>query len=458
MQTAKVLASTATHKIESWQKRSPFIILILASIVGAATGLLGSLFHICINYTVSYREQFLQHVEHASPYLSYFLIFCITAVMGAFAYYLVQRFAPETGGSGIPEVEGALLNLRPVRWWRVIPVKFFGGLGALGSGMVLGREGPTVQIGANLGKMTADLCKVKNNESLHTLIATGAGAGITAAFNAPLSGILFVIEEMRPEFTYTKASIKAVFVGCITSCMVYQFIMGSNPILDMGTFLAAPLKSVWIYIFLGLFLGLIGSLSNSLILTLRRILGLFYQKKQYFFPLTGAVLAGTFGVLSLLKPEMTGGGFAILPNLVDGMTMFYPLLILLCLRFIATILCFGSGAPGGIFAPTIALGAIIGVLFGMIAQPVFPQYDIELLNCAVLGMAGLFAATIRAPLTGIMVVMEMTGSFVLILPLIITCLAATFMAQTLGATPIYSAILNSTLASSKNEPDQSKEK
>lgn len=458
MHTARELASTATQKIESWQNRSPFIILILASIVGTATGLLGSLFHIFINHTVSLRQQFSLHVEHESPYLSYVLIFCITAVMGGVAYYIVQRFAPESGGSGIPEVEGALLDLRPVRWWRVIPVKFLGGLGTLGSGMVLGREGPTVQIGANLGKMTADICKVKNKESQHTLIAAGAGAGITAAFNAPLGGILFVLEEMRTEFNYTNASIKAVIIGCITSCIVYQLIMGSNPILDLGAYFSSPLRSAWIYIFLGLFLGLIGSVSNSLILILRHIFGLFYQKKRYFFPLTGAVLAGSFGVLSILKPEITGGGFALLPNLVDGMIIFYPLLIILCLRFIATILCFGSGAPGGVFSPTIALGAIIGVMFGMIAQPIFPQYDIELLSCAVLGMAGLFAATIRAPLTGIIIVMEMTGSFVLILPLIITCLAATFMAQTLGATPLYSAILKNSLGSSESEPELSKEK
>lgn len=452
------ITGNLAHTIEGWQKRSPFIILILASVVGAATGLLGSLFHICINYIIQQRELISQDIALDSKYLSYFTIFCITAFMGFFAYYLVQRFAPESGGSGIPEVEGALLDLRPVRWQRVIPVKFFGGLSALGSGMVLGREGPTVQMGANLAKMTSDLFKIKSKESQHTLISTGAGAGITAAFNAPLSGILFVIEEMRSEFSYSKASIKAVFIGCITSCMVYQFIMGTSPILEIGTYLAAPLKSVWIYIFLGLFLGIIGALSNFLILHTRRLLNLFYQKKQYFFPLTGALLAGTFGILSVIIPEMTGGGFALLPNIVDGMTMFYPLMIILFLRFIATILCFGSGAPGGIFSPTIALGAIMGVLFGMIAQPIFPHYEIELLTCAVLGMAGLFAATIRAPLTGIVIVMEMTGSFVLILPLIMTCLAATFMAQTLGSTSLYSSILKNTLDSLGIEPDQKQEK
>lgn len=451
------IAGNLTHTIEGWQNRSPFILIILASIVGALTGLLGSLFHSWIDAVIQWRAS-LAHLDFKHTELKYLLIFCVTAAMGAFAYFIVQRFAPESGGSGIPEVEGALLDLRPVRWWRVIPVKFFGGLAALGSGMVLGREGPTVQLGANFAQMTSDLCKIKDNETRHALLSTGAGAGITAAFNAPLSGILFVIEEMRKEFSYSEASIKAVIVGCISSCLVYQSLMGSSPILELGTYLASPLKTVWLYIFLGLFLGAVGSFSNFLILHTRRLLNLLYQKKHFVFPLTGALLAGTFGVLSVVLPESTGGGFNLLPNLVDGVTLFYPLLILLCLRFIATILCFGSGAPGGIFSPTIALGAIMGVLFGLIAQSLFPHYDIELLTCAILGMAGLFAATIRAPLTGIVIVMEMTGSFVLILPLIVTCVAATFMAQTLGSTALYSAILKNTLDSLGIESDQKNQK
>lgn len=206
--------------------------------------------------------------------------------------------------------------------------------------------------------------------------------------------------------------------------------------------------------FLGLALGVIGSLSNFLILTTRKFLDLFYQKKEYLFVLTGALLAGTFGLLTMFLPEITGGGFDLVPNLMNEFYGFYPLLILFALRLIATILCFGSGAPGGIFSPTIALGAILGVLFGIMAKTIFPEYDIQLSTCAVLGMAGLFAASIRAPLTGIVIVMEMTSSYILILPLILTCVSATFMAQTLGSTSLYSAILENTLNKLGIEPNQ----
>jgi len=440
-----------TKKIMSWQKRSPLLILLLAAVVGLLTGLLGSLFQLSLNYIINWHTLFSTGSFADSSYLKYFLIFVIAAIMGAFSYFLVKRYAPESSGSGIPEVEGALMDLRPVRWWRVLPVKFFGGLAALGSGMVLGREGPTVQIGANLGKMISDTCKVENKESQHTLIATGAGAGITTAFNAPLGGILFVIEEMREEFTYTKTSIKAVFIGCLTACITYYFVIGPESALTIAAPNSVPINSLWIFIFLGLILGLLGSCSNFLILKTRSFLEIFYKKNKYFFILTGAILAGIFGVLFSHSSELAGSGFNIIPKVVEGLYSFYPLLLILVFRFFATIICFGSGAPGGIFSPTMALGAVIGVLFGFIIQNIFPSYDINLSSFTILAMAGLFAATIRAPLTGIVIIMEMTNGYMLIVPLILTCVCSTFIAQALGSSPLYSAILQITLKDNKAE-------
>ncbi|UYW02482.1 H(+)/Cl(-) exchange transporter ClcA [Flavobacterium agricola] len=445
MQSTNSAIQYITQKIASWQNRSPFILLFLAGIVGVFTGLLGSLFQIGLNLILNWHKNFSQHPVTSSSYFNYFLIFTIAAVMGAFSYYLVKKFAPESSGSGIPEVEGALLDERPVRWWRVLPVKFFGGLAALGSGMILGREGPTVQMGANLGKMTSDAFKLKDKESQHTLIATGAGAGITTAFNAPLGGILFIIEEMHDEFSYTKTSVKAIFVGCITACITYQFIMSSASILTLPTPNNVPLNSLWLFIILGLFLGAIGSLSNFLILRTRSYLQAFYKKNKFNFIVTGAVLAGSFGLLLSVASALSGDGFDVIPKVTEGFYAFYPLLLIFIFRFFATVLCFGSGAPGGIFSPTMALGAILGVLFGLIIQQLLPQYDIHLSSYAILAMAGLFAATIRAPLTGIVIIMEMTNGYMLILPLLLTCVSATFIAQTLGSLPLYSAILQSTL-------------
>lgn len=450
MQIDSKIISSITKKIISWQKRSPFLIIILASLVGAITGLIGSLFQLALNYILNWHEFFSKNSLELPNYLNYLFIFLIAALMGAFSYFLVRKYAPEASGSGIPEVEGALMDKRPIRWWRVLPVKFFGGLAALGSGMILGREGPTVQIGANLGKMVSDSCKLENKESQHTLISAGAGAGITTAFNAPLGGILFVIEEMREEFSYTKTSILSVFIGCVSACLTYQLIINSNPILAINSAKSVPLNSLWIFIILGIILGLLGSCSNFLILKTRSLLQTFYNNK-YSFILTGAVLAGISGLLYSFRSELAGDGFNVIPKVIEGFYGLYPLFLILIFRFFATILSFGSGAPGGIFSPTMALGAIIGVLFGFIIQDIFPSYDINLATFAILAMAGLFAATIRASLTGIVIVMEMTNGYMLILPLILTCAAATFIAQTLGASPLYSAILQTTLKNQKTD-------
>ena len=440
------------HKIRSFQDKAPLIVLIVAGIIGSITGIVGVLFQYAVNWIISLRKTLLFNLVD-NLVINYLLIFTITGMMGLLAYYLVKRFAPESGGSGIPEIEGALLNLRPVRWRAVLPVKFIGGVAALGSGMVLGREGPTVQIGGNIGAMVSDLLKVKKQAYRHTFLATGAAAGITAAFNAPLAGILFIIEEMRPQFRYNLTSIKAIFVGVIMASVMYQFLYNQESVFQIGHFSAVPIESLWLYLILGTFFGAIGVLSNKCILKLQERFKQFYQLNQFCFILTGFCLAGSFGVISFIFPEITGSGFDFIPDAVSGNYAINTLMIVLCLRFVTTVLCFSSGAPGGIFAPTLALGTTVGITFGLIAQQLYPNYHIELGACAIIGMGGLFAATVRAPLTGIVLVMEMSDNYQLILPMIITCLGATLIAQALGGMPLYTSILEKILLRSKYQQD-----
>lgn len=438
------------------QERAPIIVLIAAAIIGSLTGFVGVAFQYSVQWVIALRIYITTDFV-SSIYLQIILGFIVSGLLASFAYFLVQRFAPESGGSGIPEIEGALANLRPVRWKRVLPVKFIGGLGALGSGMILGREGPTVQIGGNLGKMVADFFHVRGNEYQHTFIAVGAAAGVTAAFNAPLAGILFIIEEMRPQFRYNLTSIKAILVGVIMASVVYQCLIDAKPIFDIGYFKAVPVKSLWLYLFLGGLFGIIGVISNKGILTCQNYFRQFYQRKPTNFVLTGALLGGLFGILTLTAPYLTGGGFAFITDAVSGHYLFSGLFIIFILRFLGSIICFSSGAPGGIFAPTLALGTVFGVVFGMVMQDLLPNYQIELGACAIIGMGALFASTIRAPLTGIVLVMEMTDNYQLILPMIITCLGSTLMAQMLGGKPLYSQILDGILLRSAKREYQKKE-
>ena len=375
-----------------------------------------------------------------------------TDIFTAAMCHLVRKYAPEAGGSGIPEIEGALEDQRPVRWWRVLPVKFFGGLGTLGGGMVLGREGPTVQIGGNIGRMVLDIFRLKGDEARHTLLATGAAAGLAAAFNAPLAGILFIIEEMRPQFRYTLISIKAVFIGVIMSTIMYRIFNHEVALIDVGKLSDAPLNTLWLYLILGIIFGIFGPIFNKWVLGMQDLLHRVHGGNITKWVLMGGAIGGLCGLLGFVAPATSGGGFNLIPIATAGNFSMGMLVFIFVARVITTLLCFSSGAPGGIFAPMLALGTVLGTAFGMVAVELFPQYHLEAGTFAIAGMGALLAASIRAPLTGIILVLEMTDNYQLILPMIITGLGATLLAQFTGGKPLYSAILARTLA--KQEAEQ----
>ncbi|CNC08802.1 H(+)/Cl(-) exchange transporter ClcA [Yersinia intermedia] len=424
--------------------KTPLLILIMAGVVGVVTGLLAVAFDRGVDWI---QQQRLATLAKVADYaiLVWPLAFVMSALLAMVGYFLVRRFAPEAGGSGIPEIEGAMEEMRPVRWWRVIPVKFIGGLGTLGAGMVLGREGPMVQMGGNSGRMVVDIFRLRSPEARHSLLATGAAAGLSAAFNAPLAGILFVIEEMRSQFRYSLVSIKAVFVGVITSTIVYRYFNGEHAVIDVGKMSEVPLDTLWLYLVLGIIFGAIGVMFNALIFRTQDMFMRFHGGDWRKLVLIGGLLGGMCGLLALIHGEAVGGGFALIPIAAAGNFSIGMLLFIFIARVITTLLCFGSGAPGGIFAPMLALGTILGTAFGLSCAHFFPQYGIEAGTFAIAGMGALFAASVRAPLTGIVLVLEMTDNYQLILPMIVTCLGATLIAQFMGGKPLYSAILARTL-------------
>lgn len=423
---------------------TPLVILIMAAIVGGVTGLLGVAFDRGVDWIQQERLATLAKVAD-NAILVWPLAFLMSALLAMLGYFLVRRFAPEAGGSGIPEIEGAMEEMRPVRWWRVIPVKFIGGLGTLGAGMVLGKEGPMVQMGGNSGRMVVDIFRLRSAEARHSLLATGAAAGLSAAFNAPLAGILFVIEEMRSQFRYSLVSIKAVFVGVITSTIVYRYFNGERAIIDVGKLSDVALNTLWLYLLLGIIFGAVGVIFNALIFRTQDLFMRFHGGDWRKLVLIGGLLGGMCGLLALIHGEAVGGGFALIPIAVAGNFSIGMLLFIFVARVITTLLCFGSGAPGGIFAPMLALGTILGTAFGLSCAHFFPQYTIDAGTFAIAGMGALFAASVRAPLTGIVLVLEMTDNYQLILPMIVTCLGATLIAQFMGGQPLYSAILARTL-------------
>ncbi|MGB9098811.1 H(+)/Cl(-) exchange transporter ClcA [Erwinia sp.] len=432
--------------------KTPAAVLVVAGIVGTLAGLVGVIFEKAVNAVVSQRLSMLATVEKHWV-LVFPLAFILSALLAMVGYYLVRRFAPEASGSGIPEIEGALEELRPVRWWRVIPVKFVGGMGALGAGMVLGREGPTVQLGGNIGRMVLDIFRMKSTEARHSLLATGAAAGLSAAFNAPLAGILFIIEEMRLQFRYSVISIKAVFIGVIMSSIVFRIFNGEGAVIEVGKLANAPVNTLWLYLLLGMLFGIVGVLFNALIFRTQDMFQRLHGGNMRKILIIGGVLGGVCGVLGVIEPEAAGGGFNLIPIAAAGNYTVGMLLFIFITRVVTTLLCFGSGAPGGIFAPMLALGTLLGTAYGMASASLFPAYHLQAGTFAIAGMGALFAASVRAPLTGIVLVLEMTDNYQLILPMIITCLGATLLAQFLGGKPLYSSLLARTLAKQQQKDD-----
>ncbi|WP_288639415.1 H(+)/Cl(-) exchange transporter ClcA [Comamonas kerstersii] len=418
--------------------------VLLSLVIGTLVGFVGIFFEMATSWVFGQRSVWVGQ-WFSNTYAVIAATFTVSALLAGASYYIVKRFAPETGGSGIPEIEASMQDLRPVRWWRVIPVKFLGGVGSLGSGMVLGREGPTVQLGANIGQMVADVGRVKDRETRHTLLAAGSAAGLTTAFNAPLAGILFVIEEMRSEFNYNLISVKAVFVGAVMATIACRMVSGQSPILLLGSYDMPAQSTLWLYLVLGLLFGVIGIGFNKFLLWLQQKFLDFYQGSMLRFVLTGAFIGGCCGLFGLYLPQAVGGGFDVVHQVSAGQIGLGLLMLVFVLRFLTSTISFSSGAAGGIFSPLLALGASFGGIFGYVADMMFPESQLQMGSFVIAGMGALFAATVRAPLTGTVLVLEMTASYTLLLPMIITCLGATIVAQWLGGRPLYTVLMEKIL-------------
>lgn len=185
---------------------------------------------------------------------------------------------------------------------------------------MLGREGPTVQIGGNIGRMVLDIFRLKGDEARHTLLATGAAAGLAAAFNAPLAGILFIIEEMRPQFRYTLISIKAVFIGVIMSTIMYRIFNHEVALIDVGKLSDAPLNTLWLYLILGIIFGIFGPIFNKWVLGMQDLLHRVHGGNITKWVLMGGVIGGLCGLLGFVAPATSGGGFNLIPIATAGIS------------------------------------------------------------------------------------------------------------------------------------------
>lgn len=414
--------------------------LILSIATGSLVGFVGSLFHLLTQRLFMLRAEKIAFLPYADE-LGWLYSIIVSSVMVGLAVFLVKRFAKEAGGSGVQEIEGALENKREIRWKRVLPVKFFGGLLSLSSGLELGREGPTIQMGGALGRMMSSIFNLTDDD-IKTLISAGAGAGLTAAFNAPLAGIIFVVEEMRKQFKYNYLSVASVTISCLSADIVLIMMVGSGVDIEIGLLPVPDVASLWIFIIFGAFFGVLGVIFNKYLIVVSDFFTSKNDKTHYILAL---LVGGLFGVLVWHFPDYGGGGYIAIPKALSLELGIHTLFILFIARFVLTLFSYGVGAPGGIFAPMISIGVIFGMWFGHFASAMFPGMIEYPAVFAIAGMGALFSATVRAPITGVILVVEMTRNYEQILPLMLTSIVAAIVASELGGKPIYSVLLKRTL-------------
>ena len=436
----------ANEDLEGRDRRGETRYITMAAIVGLVTGTLGSIFHLVIDRLSLWPSALGRHIDGPLLVAAAALVtMIVTVAMVA----IVRRYAPEAAGSGVQEIEGAMSNLRTVHWRRVLPVKFFTGIGALSSGLVLGREGPTIDIGASIAAATSDYIKVSDTER-RGLLGAGAAAGLACAFNAPLAAVLFIIEETHNQFPYNFRSYMGVIIAAFCSTVMTEVIGGKAP--DFAMAVATPaLLLLPAFVVLGAVLGVIGVALNASLMHVSGFTIALGKRAPYLAP---AVIGLGIGALFILFPRAVTGGENVIVALAREHVVLSALLLLAVLRFITMVVSYSAGTPGGIFAPMLALAIAVGLAFGSVLDGFLPQDTAIPLAFGIAAMGGLFSASVRAPVVGVALTLELTGAYTMTLPLIATCVTANIAARWLGGQPIYEQLLERTLKQAGIHPER----
>lgn len=405
-----------------------------ALIVGVLSGLMAVAFGRSLEVSEHLRGELIEWARRFGA-LGVLVPVLLGAATAAVAVGLVARIAPEASGSGIPHLKAVLHRLRGLRWRTVLPVKFVGGVLGIGGGLALGREGPTVQMGGAVGQMVGGWFRCTPRERL-TLIAAGAGAGLSAAFNAPLAGLVFVLEEVQRDFSPVVFTV--TLVASVVADVTARMLLGGDPVFRLTMPVAPALASLPLHLLIGVAAAPLGVLFNRSLMA-----SLDVAAKMRAIPPwgRGALVGAGVGLVAWLAPSSVGGGRKLVDATLLGDFGAAQILWLIPLRLLLTSASYGTGAAGGIFTPMLVIGALLGSGVGQAGAVVLPGGLVDLPTCAVVGMAAFFAAVVRAPLTGIVLLVEMTGDYAMVLPLLIACLAAGGIADWLHDPPIYEALL-----------------
>jgi chloride channel protein, CIC family len=409
------------------------MLTLLACIVGAGAGAIGALFRLSLLHVDAWRNALIAW-SHGIPIAGFLLVTASCAAAVAVAAFLVRRYSPEASGSGIPHVEAVLREELPPAPFSVLPVKFFGGLLAIGSGLALGREGPSVQMGASIAHVVGTLARRRWPDA-RALLAAGAGAGLAAAFNAPTAGAVFVLEELVRRFEPRMAI--AALAASTGAIFVSRMVLGDAPDFDVGPLPDPSAATMPLHLALGVVAGLLAAGYNWTLIA--AIAGADYLRRCPV-ELRAGLIGAAVGALAWFAPDLVGGGDPITQRALDGSGTLAVLPLIFLLRFVLGAVSYAAGTPGGLFAPLLVLGAQLGLCFGIFSRMAFPDLDIVPQGFAVVGMAAFFAGVVRAPVTGITLVVEMTANVTMLLPMLGASFVAMLLPTLLGNAPIYDSL------------------
>lgn len=402
---------------------------------GLEVGLFAGLIAVLYRYMLSVAEDGLDKVLtfiHGS-WWKIAIWFGILWLIGTFVCYII-KWEPASGGSGIPQVTGEVKGRMSPSWWKVLVAKLIGGTASVFAGLSLGREGPSVQLGGMAAKGIAKITKADKTTELR-MISCGAGAGMAAAFNAPLAGIMFVLEEIHHSFD--KNILCMGIVATVVADYVSKLFFGQSTIFSYDT-VNFPLKYYWILILLGIIIGLSGVGYTKIMLKLQDT---FKAIKKVPNTVKLPLVFVFSGIVGLVCPQVLCGGHSMVEFLMNEKPGFGIMFGLLVAKFLFGAICFACGAPGGTLYPLCILGTYLGAAFGSIALQITGLPDGLWQEFAVIGMAGFFSATIKSPITGVVLVFELTGNMNNILPLVTVALISYAVSNLLGSEPIYEALL-----------------
>ncbi len=411
------------------KRRTLVLLAVVSCIVGSMTGFVVAMFRIALMRADIWREEWIARA-HGWPVGGLLLTVGAVAGAAACAAWLVGRFSPYAAGSGIPHVEAVARGELPPAPLTLLPVKFVGGLLAIGAGFALGREGPSVQMGAKLGNYLGKRFGFERDDCV-ALLAAGGGAGLATAFNAPVAGAVLVLEELIRHFD-TRLAIAALGAS---SCAIAtaRIFLGSAPDFRVEALPISRHGTGLLFLSLGVAAAFAGMAYT------RTLVGALSMTDRLRWPTVwrAPVIGALIGALGWLAPSALGGGDPLTQQALSGANSIAFVAWMFPLRFLMGPLSYTAGTPGGLFAPMLVLGAQLGVFFGTLCGLVLPHAAPPTTTFVIVGMAAFFTAVVRAPVTGIVLIVELTSGSTQLLPMLWACFPAMAIPTFFEVEPIY---------------------